>query len=191
MPTYWSASADSGTSNTTGGAFLNYGTTMAGNTNITWDNNTHDWRIVPTRWEAVAIPAPRVETPREAQARQRATERAVAQHEQRVARERQAKAEADEKANQLLRDLLGDQRWQRYEIDHYVDVDSKRHPGHTYRITDDRQMISVLDEQGTRIDRLCIHTRAQVPQGDQVISKMLMAEHNEERFLKVAIAHGP
>lgn len=101
----------------------------------------------------------------------------------------------DEAAEAMLRELIGDRRYEVYRRDGYVVV-SSRGAGHRlrYRIKP-RQMIQLEERapDGTwrrRPDRLCIHPKARHPAADEVATLVLLARYDERELWRTANVHG-
>ena len=100
---------------------------------------------------------------------------------------REAK-EANEKAKQLLQEILGPD-FVEYQKVGYIELDSRVHPGKKFRVRAG-EIIEVMEDDRI-VDRLCIHTSTMVPDDDQMIAKLLTATLDEENLWKTALRHGP
>ncbi len=213
MPIYtWLSNGTGDTTAAAGANVADYygGNTAAGNalydavSCTTWNNHTDVWVTDEERNAQVQVQyeahyhrlqyiqpqyAPTPETPAERVAREEVQAAQRLAHEERRLREAEEHQDAVETAEALLRQVLGPE-YVEYEANGYLDVASRQHTGRTYRIRPDR-LIEVLDADGNRVDTLCIHTADWVPPGDDVLAKKVLAEHDEERLLDVAISHGP
>jgi hypothetical protein len=99
---------------------------------------------------------------------------------------------AEEKAEKLLQDVLGDVMYHRYKKDGYIDIPSGKDINRKYRIRP-HKMIGLLkkvdgkweDENGC----LCIHPAKHHAKGDDTLSKVLVCQNDEGLLWKVANHH--
>ncbi len=91
-----------------------------------------------------------------------------------------------EKADLLLRDVLGERQYLRMKTMGYLDLPSQRHAGRTYRL-DVSGNLSYRDagESGFNTS-LCVQPQDDVPRDDQVAMRYLLVTADEERLLQVA-----
>ena|ERR1017187_5318447 len=97
-------------------------------------------------------------------------------------------AEADDRATGLLLAHLSPDQREQYEKDrcfevHIADKKSVRR----YRITQGwAGNVFLVDEQGKKIKKFCIHPTKSVPYADNLLAQKLLLEADEERFLSIA-----
>jgi hypothetical protein len=106
-------------------------------------------------------------------------------------------------AEELLRGYVGAERFQEYQTQRRITVDSSRYRGRQY-VVRPSGMIEVL-EGGRVVDKLCVHLVDRVddngwrgyrmdggwlPPADVVFGKVLLLELDEERLLRTA-NHNP
>ena len=93
--------------------------------------------------------------------------------------------EAQERAEQLLRDLLEEEEYRQLNRRGYLEVASRTRPRRIYRIPRHQGQVKVY-EGGVPIMALCVQPVDPVPDGDVVVMHKLMIEGNEEEYLRVA-----
>lgn len=131
-----------------------------------------------------AVETPEQVAAREAQQRQYAAEQATREAERRAVR-----AEADKRAEALLRAHLTPEQQAQLSTKDWFLIHSKS--GKVYRINRGRNAnIDVIDETGKTVRSLCVHPRDAVPDADTMLAQKVMIEHDEESVLKMAITHG-
>ncbi|HEU4754069.1 MAG TPA: hypothetical protein VFU47_13245 [Armatimonadota bacterium] len=92
----------------------------------------------------------------------------------------------EDRADRLMRDVLGDDRCARLHQDGYLDIPSGLVPGRTYRL-DSLANLSYRDPGDTRFSTtLCIQPLESVPRGDLVAMRYLLVTADERRLLQVA-----
>jgi hypothetical protein len=111
-----------------------------------------------------------------------------------TAEDRALRQKANEAAEQLLHDLLGDSRYRVYKRDGHLIVSSRRLQGRLAYQIKAGQKIVLLERKAEggwrkRKDQLCIHPRDRHPAGDEVAALYLLAHHDEETLWKVANHH--
>ena len=92
---------------------------------------------------------------------------------------------ADERAERLLRDVLGEDQYQHFCQLGYIEVPSQAHPGRVYRIGGWLEKVVVV-EHGRTIGVLCAEVMEDVPAADVVLTHKLMLEGDEEEYLRIA-----
>lgn len=133
----------------------------------------------------------RQRTRRQAQVLRAETEREAAEVRVVADRERERR-EAIERAEAILREHIGEDRFEELRQVGYIELDSRRHEGRRYRIHSERDhVIQVLDTDGAVVDRLCIHPDVRLPDADEVLARVVLLENAEEFVLQTANHHGP
>ncbi len=135
---------------------------------------------------APAATAEQVEMVRSLRERQRVNyERQQAEYaaeRERLAAERKL---ADEKADQLLRDVLTPEQLEEFAALQYFTITSQS--GKRYRIRLGRAgNIEELDEAGNPSHKICCHPADNVPDKDTIVVQKLLLEHDEVEFLRQA-----
>jgi hypothetical protein len=92
---------------------------------------------------------------------------------------------AEGRANLLLRQLLGDEEFERFARRSYLDVPSPSISERVYRVPSSQGMVDVI-EGGIATMRLCVVPTRWVPDADVVIMHKLLIEGDEARYLRVA-----
>ena len=92
---------------------------------------------------------------------------------------------AEGRANLLLRQLLGDEEFERVARRGYLDVASPSIPDRLYRVPTSQGMVDVI-EGGIATMRLCVVPARWIPDADVVILHKLLIEGDEARYLRVA-----
>ena len=96
------------------------------------------------------------------------------------------------KAEELLREHLGEQRYEKLQKQGYIELDSQKHVGCKYRVPKaHRDMIEVVDRYDKVIDTLCVHPAIDCPSGDQTLTRIKYLELAEEFILAKSNRHGP
>jgi hypothetical protein len=95
------------------------------------------------------------------------------------------RAEAERRAEQLVRDLLEEAEFQQLIKRGYLEVRSPTFPGRVYLIPERQGPVTVC-EQGKPVMRLCVQCLERVPDYDTVAMHKLMIEGNEREYLRVA-----
>ena len=91
-----------------------------------------------------------------------------------------------ERADQLLRDVLGESQYLRFKTLGYLDLPSRKFPGRTYRL-DVSGNLSYRDPGETAFNTsLCVQPQEEVPRDDQVAMRYLLVTADEDRLLQVA-----
>ncbi len=109
-------------------------------------------------------------------------------------RRRRAQEIINRRAEELLRDLIGDGRYRVYRERGHVIVSSRMQAGRLAYQIRPRQRIRVLERQPqggwqVRPDELCIHPRQTHPEADEVAALVLMARYDEPGLWKTANIH--
>ena len=92
---------------------------------------------------------------------------------------------AERRARVLLRQLLGDDEYERVVKRGYLDVPSPSIPDRVYRVPYFQGMVDVI-ERGVATMRLCVVPTRWVPDPDVVIMHKLLIEGDETRYLRLA-----
>jgi hypothetical protein len=105
------------------------------------------------------------------------------------------RAEAEGRAEALLKDLLTEDEYRRLSCCGYLELRSPSRPGRTYRVPRQRGQVRVYGD-GVPIMALCVQSVEPIPDGDAVLLHKLMIEGDEATYLRVAnrfrvIGHGP
>lgn len=91
---------------------------------------------------------------------------------------------ADRRAESLLRELLGEERYRRMARQGYLEVKSPGYPGRVYLVP--RRPGHVQVREGTQVVmRLCGVSTETVPPADVVVMHKLMIESDEEEYLRL------
>lgn len=92
----------------------------------------------------------------------------------------------EEKARQLLKEVLTEEQDQQLDKDGYFELVSVK-SGQRYRINNGRSRnVEKIDENGKVIKTLCFHPREYVHNYDTLVIQKLMLENDEEQVLKIA-----
>ena len=173
---YWT---DYITTSSTTGSYYSYANTSAASTSyyVTGQTfissyevplNYSSWEIKETEEQKVA---------REAQYE--------ASMKKQMAEEEERKA-AVAKAEQLLKDHIGLERFGSLYQTGHLEVDSQKHAGRKYRVSKNAyDKIQVMDGEKV-IDELCIVPTVQCPEGDRLLSKIVLLECDEDYVLATA-----
>jgi hypothetical protein len=102
-----------------------------------------------------------------------------------VPRSYRVRVEAERRAEQLLRDLLGETEFQQVLRRGYLEVRSPTFPSRIYLVPERQGPVTVC-ENGRPIMRLCIQCVERVPDYDTVVMHKLMIEGNEQEYLRIA-----
>ena len=94
-------------------------------------------------------------------------------------------AEANRRANELLRSVLTSEQYRQLTRYGYLDIPSPRDPGCIYRVPRTQGMVGVI-ERGKRKASLCLQPLEMVPDADIVVIHKLMIEADEETYLQTA-----
>jgi hypothetical protein len=94
--------------------------------------------------------------------------------------------QADARAELLLHDVLGEERYGQFRALGYLDIPSRLRPGRVYRL--DRMGNLAYRDPGERTfnTTLCVQPAEPVPRDDEVAMRYLLVTSDEERLLKVA-----
>ena len=111
--------------------------------------------------------------------------RAARQRALQMQRSYRLRAEAERRAEQMLRDVLGEDNFQHFLRRGYLEVRSATFPHRTYLIPERQGPVTVC-EQGRPVMRLCVQCVDRVPDNDTVAMHKLMIEGNEHEYLRVA-----
>lgn len=94
-------------------------------------------------------------------------------------------AEAEGRAEEMLRALLGEDQFTQFTRRGYLEVRSPTFPSRVYLVPERQGPVTVC-EQGRPIMRLCVQCVERVPDYDTVAMHKLMIEGNEREYLRVA-----
>jgi hypothetical protein len=109
----------------------------------------------------------------------------------RLSRDRNLKwAEADRRANELLRSVLNSEQYDQLTRNGYLDIPSPRDPECIYRMPRTKGLVRVI-EQGRHQANLCLQPLEAVPDDDIVVIHKLMIEADEETYLQTANTFAP
>ncbi len=100
------------------------------------------------------------------------------------------KREAEERAAQLLAEILTPAELAHLCERGYLVVPSPGRPNRVYHVPRQAGMVSVY-EGGTLTERLCVGATTKIPDGDVVVLHKLMIEGNEEEYLQLANHFSP
>jgi hypothetical protein len=95
------------------------------------------------------------------------------------------RAEAERRAEQLLRDVLGETAFQQFLRRGYLEVRSPTFPTRVYLVPERQGPVTVC-EFGKPVMRLCVQCVERVPDYDAVAMHKLMIEGSEQEYLRVA-----
>jgi hypothetical protein len=95
------------------------------------------------------------------------------------------RAEAERRAEQLIRDILSEGEFQQLIKRGYLEVRSPSFPGRVYLIPARQGPVTVC-EQGKPTLRLCVQCVERVPDYDTVAMHKLMIEGDEREYLRIA-----
>lgn len=91
-----------------------------------------------------------------------------------------------ERAEQLLLEVMGPDRFQTLRTLGFIDLPSRLHPGRIYRL-DSLGNLSYRDPGDAGFDvSLCVQPEESVPRDDQIAMRYLLATADEERLLTTA-----
>lgn len=93
--------------------------------------------------------------------------------------------EVQERAEQMLRDVLHEDEYRQLCRRGYLEVPSHSRARRVYRIPRHQGQVKVY-ESGVPIMALCVQPVDPVPDGDVVLMHKLMIEGNEEEYLRIA-----
>ena len=114
-------------------------------------------------------------------------DRAIYLRKQRRAQLRsyRVQAEAERRAEALLREVVGDRAFDDMVRRGYLEVRSPTFPSRVYLVPERQGPVTVC-ENGRPVMRLCVQTVERVPDYDSVAMHKLMIEGNEREYLRVA-----
>lgn len=95
------------------------------------------------------------------------------------------RAEAERRAELMLRDILGEGAFQQFIRRGYLEVRSPTFPTRIYLVPERQGPVTVC-EFGKPVMRLCVQCVDRVPDYDAVAMHKLMIEANEQEYLRVA-----
>jgi hypothetical protein len=95
------------------------------------------------------------------------------------------RAEAERRAEQMLRDILHEDEYRQLCRRGYLEVPSRTRPRRIYRIPRHQGQVKVY-EGGVPIMALCVQSVEPIPDGDAVLMHKLMIEGNEAEYLRIA-----
>jgi hypothetical protein len=116
-----------------------------------------------------------------------ARDRATYRHARRRAQLRsyRVQADAERRAETLLREVIGDRGFVQMLKRGYLEVRSPTFPSRSYLVPERQGPVTVC-EHGRPIMRLCVQTVERVPDYDTVVMHKLMIEGNEREYLRIA-----
>jgi hypothetical protein len=95
------------------------------------------------------------------------------------------RAEAERRAERMLRDIIGEPSFQQFIRRGYLEVRSPSFPTRVYLVPERQGPVTVC-EFGKPVMRLCVQCVDRVPDYDAVAMHKLMIEGNEQEYLRVA-----
>jgi hypothetical protein len=95
------------------------------------------------------------------------------------------RAESERRAEQMLRDVLGEHTFHQFIRRGYLEVRSPTFPTRLYLVPERQGPVTVC-EYGKPVMRLCVQCVERVPDYDTVAMHKLMIEGNEQEYLRVA-----
>ena len=93
--------------------------------------------------------------------------------------------EAEQRAEALLREVVGEAAFARLARRGYLEVQSPTFPSRVYLVPERQGPVTVC-ENGRPVMRLCVQTVERVPDYDTVVMHKLMIEGNEREYLRIA-----
>jgi hypothetical protein len=100
---------------------------------------------------------------------------------------------AERRAEQLLRQHVTAQQYQQLQEEGYIELPSRLHPNHVYRLFRRRQRIQLFAvsreeeiEVRRKLAELCVVARDQVPDADLFLAHKWMLEADERTYLAIA-----
>jgi len=93
--------------------------------------------------------------------------------------------EAEERADQLVEQLLTFDEYRQLRRFGYLEVPSPRWPHRIYRVPRHKGQVGVF-EDGVLTMKLCIQSVDPIPDGDTLLMHKLMIEGNEREYLRIA-----
>ncbi|HEU5317617.1 MAG TPA: hypothetical protein VFX49_16000 [Chloroflexota bacterium] len=114
-------------------------------------------------------------------------DRAIYLRKQRRAQLRsyRVQAEAERRAELLLREVIGERAFGEMVRRGYLEVGSSTFPSRVYLVPERQGPVTVC-ENGRPVMRLCVQTVERVPDYDSVVMHKLMIEGNEREYLRIA-----
>ena len=94
-------------------------------------------------------------------------------------------AEAERRAEALLRVVVGERAFGEMVRRGYLEVASPTFPSRIYLVPERQGPVTVC-ENGRPVMRLCVQTVERVPEYDAVVMHKLMIEGNEREYLRIA-----
>ncbi|MGI8423805.1 MAG: hypothetical protein ACR2NO_06805 [Chloroflexota bacterium] len=94
-------------------------------------------------------------------------------------------AEAERRAEVLLREVIGESCFAGLVRRGYLEVSSPTFPSRVYLVPERQGPVTVC-ENGRPVMRLCVQTVERVPDYDAVIMHKLMIDGNEREYLRIA-----
>ena len=94
-------------------------------------------------------------------------------------------AEAERRAEFLLREVVGERAFGEVVRRGYLEVASPTFPSRVYLVPERQGPVTVC-EHGRPVMRLCVQTVERVPDYDVVVMHKLMIEGNEREYLRIA-----
>jgi hypothetical protein len=117
--------------------------------------------------------------------RPRRRSRAAQNHTLAARRSYRLRAEAERRAEQMLKEILGEFDFQRLIRRGYLEVLSPNFPHRTYLVPERQGPVTVC-ENGRPMMRLCVQCVERVPDYDTIAMHKLMIEGNEPEYLRIA-----
>jgi hypothetical protein len=101
---------------------------------------------------------------------------------------------ANARGQDLLKEIVGDVMYRRFQKEGWIDVPSLEKPGIMYRIKPWHE-IALLEKNAKKEwvsnnQSLCIHARQRHVEGDEVAAHVLLCRYNEKTLWKMGNLHG-
>jgi hypothetical protein len=101
---------------------------------------------------------------------------------------------ANARGQDLLKEIVGDVMYRRFQKEGWIDVPSLEKPGITYRIKPWHE-IALLEKNAKKEwvsnnQSICIHARQRHVEGDEVAAHVLLCRYNEKTLWKMGNLHG-
>ena len=187
---YWSDLSVTSTASTTVSCNRVWSDWVTTSTDCTYattgtDTTWYGWSGDNTHYHSTPQPV-RAETAEERQANDRAYQEQLAEYARKEAIRLEKEKAKEEKARQLLKEVLTEDQDAQLTKDGYFELTSVK-SGKRYRIKKGYSMnVEELDAQGKKLRSLCFHPQDAVHHYDNMAIQKLMLENDEEEVRKVA-----
>lgn len=94
----------------------------------------------------------------------------------------------EERAADLLRQVMGDARFRQFQVQGYLDLPSQRKTGRVYRLDTQGNLLYRDPGEASFNTTLCVQATETVPRDDLVAMRYLLVTADEDRLLEVANA---